>query len=1428
LTIELAFGTFKTYGKGGLFFLYPDVLKQYSNVDNIHILSHGKQAEVALGNATLSRNSLAAYQPVLQSWSSALSKTAEILLYGCHVAKDVIGQQFIQQLSTMIQVNIAASHDITGAKVLGGNWELAFHCGQIRYPQIFSQSTLDNYAGILATETISFDPEELSSAKTDVSVYSYTKATKSYSDLTIKLTDSDTDKDFTSLELMSDKKDGLWDASYLYGYPSGIIIRDDSSYQTGIWFAFATVKGNEFDLVSIDIGEAKGSLDTVEILGYRDGKQVTSEDPIPLKTVGTTEFQTISLSTAFDNVDEVRIRHISSGTFNYKDFPGQFGMVYGNFVFQPALTPTITSATYDAGDNYLIVTGTNMVAMAGADNDIDAAKLTLTGQSGVTYTLTSSNVEITSATEFAIKLNTTDQINIAGLLNKNGTSAVDATSFNIAAADNWNPANAGGADLTGNTITVSNIQTPTITSATYNAGTGTLVVTGTNFVNASGAANDITANKFTFTGEGGATYTLTNSANVEITSGTAFTLTLSTADKAAINQIVNKNGISSTGGTAYNLAAADDWNTVIGNADTSDTTGNGITVSNVAAPAITSATYNASIGALIVTGTGFLKLSGATNDIVANKFTFTGEGGATYTLTDSANVEITSATAFTLTLSATDKAGINQITNKNGTSSTGGTTYNLAAAEDWATGADAAVVVADLTGNGMTVANVAVPTITSTTYDASTGSLAVVGTGFLSLSGVTNDIIANKFTFTGEGGATYTLTDSANVEITSATAFTLTLSTADKAAINQIINKNGTSSTSGTTYNLAATEDWAAGADAAVNIADLAGNGITVTIPPASPGGGGNPAPTTKTIDGVTVRATTQSDGTVITTVLPVSTNRHDDPISLFSQYADIPVTNNSTGDTLLTVSLPTGVGLNIAGKSQSLSLQAASNDITQRIAQKTGSNSSLTQEIINHAQNFLATLAADERVTVQAITPSISNNQLLDVPIIITGSNSNSDDQQMLIVDAGNLPSGTTIQLDNVAFASIIGAARVVGGNGENFVVGDNQNQYIVLGTDDDTLFGGGGNDTIGSLAGNDQTSGDAGDDIVFGGTGNDLLSGGTGNDQLNGGFGFDSVSQEGQLSDYQVATQGSVITLTQSSGEVDTFTDVELIRFTTGSSLSVAYSAIEAVAHHLVKTWLGRDLTVAEGEAVQSWAGATPEDILTAFHNLPEAATLQDKTSGELLAGLATDPTIIQLDANREIIAGDSNDAGYLPLGLALNVDGGMGHDVLHMLGNRDDVHLEFVNDRLELTRLNDGAMLSLNNAEMIAFDSGETVVIAHNQAEDILARLIHSFFDRDATSEEWQLGREALDAQVSHRSILNWFQQHAGLANLPNTDYVQTIYTQTLGRAATDDELDQQLSRLDNNQVYREWLAVEIAQSTEAAIHLVGSVMLQEGWV
>jgi hypothetical protein len=131
-------------------------------------------------------------------------------------------------------------------------------------------------------------------------------------------------------------------------------------------------------------------------------------------------------------------------------------------------------------------------------------------------------------------------------------------------------------------------------------------------------------------------------------------------------------------------------------------------------------------------------------------------------------------------------------------------------------------------GNACSIPVPSNPTITSATYDASTGTLVVTGTNFVANTGATNDVDASLLTFTGEGGATYTLT-SADVEIDSATQFTITLNATDKAALLAILNKNGTSSDDSTTYNIAAAEDWMPGAPAADTIADLTGNGVTVS-----------------------------------------------------------------------------------------------------------------------------------------------------------------------------------------------------------------------------------------------------------------------------------------------------------------------------------------------------------------------------------------------------------------------------------------------------------------------------------------------------------------------------------------------------------------------------------------------------------------------
>ena len=495
--------------------------------------------------------------------------------------------------------------------------------------------------------------------------------------------------------------------------------------------------------------------------------------------------------------------------------------------------PTVTSATYDASSNVLTVTGTNLVSNNGAANDVTAALLTLAGEGG-SYSLTSSDVEVTDATSFALTLNAADQLVVRGLLNKNGTASSGTITYNLAATENWMAGSATAtvvADLTGNGITVSNVPMPTITSATYDSDTGVLAVTGTNLFKKVGANNDIDISTLTLAGgTANATYTITSSGDVEITSATSFNVTLSGADKTAVDALLDQIGTVSSGGSTYNLAAANNWLAGADAAATITDASNAVTVS--IAPKITSATYDASSGTLVVAGSNMQAKAGASNDIQVAKLTLIGEGGATYTLT-TADVELDSGSQFTVVLNANDQAALNQIINKNGAASTGATTYNLAAADDW----NAQVTIgdtSDLTGNVITASNVAAPSITSATYDAATGALVVTGANFLKLNGAANDIDVAKLAITGEGGETRTLTSS-SVEITSGTAFTVTLNAADLAAVNQILNQSGTAATGGATYNLAAAEDWAAGAAAAVGVADLTGNGITVSTPPPRP-----------------------------------------------------------------------------------------------------------------------------------------------------------------------------------------------------------------------------------------------------------------------------------------------------------------------------------------------------------------------------------------------------------------------------------------------------------------------------------------------------------------------------------------------------------------------------------------------------------------
>ena len=141
-------------------------------------------------------------------------------------------------------------------------------------------------------------------------------------------------------------------------------------------------------------------------------------------------------------------------------------------------------------------------------------------------------VTASSTTSVSITLNAADKLAVNGLLNNNGASSVDGAAFNIAAAANWDSNLSNGVDLSGNAITVSSVQLPTITSASYNASTHVLTVTGSNLVGIVGAGNDISVAKLTLKGEGGVSRSLSTSGNVEVGSATSFSVMLSGADIA--------------------------------------------------------------------------------------------------------------------------------------------------------------------------------------------------------------------------------------------------------------------------------------------------------------------------------------------------------------------------------------------------------------------------------------------------------------------------------------------------------------------------------------------------------------------------------------------------------------------------------------------------------------------------------------------------------------------------------------------------------------------------------------------------------------------------------------------------------------------------------------------------------------------------------
>src|SRR4028119_1299587 len=184
-----------------------EVLANRTNIDSIHLVSHGEPGSLQLGKTRLSVANLEAYSQRLQQWRRALTIDADILIYGCNVAAAsyacqkvrqginslfegesrlkptknnfikqssqekfcyetgvetnagldepaLDGVHFLHRIASLTGANIAASKHLTGSAKLGGNWELEEKIGNIKSPLAFESNAMQNYASVLGIYTV--------------------------------------------------------------------------------------------------------------------------------------------------------------------------------------------------------------------------------------------------------------------------------------------------------------------------------------------------------------------------------------------------------------------------------------------------------------------------------------------------------------------------------------------------------------------------------------------------------------------------------------------------------------------------------------------------------------------------------------------------------------------------------------------------------------------------------------------------------------------------------------------------------------------------------------------------------------------------------------------------------------------------------------------------------------------------------------------------------------------------------------------------------------------------------------------------------------------------------------------------------------------------------------------------------------------------
>lgn len=107
------------------------ILHEHKNITSVHILSHGGEGYLAIGNTILKAETLGYYKQQIIGWRQSLKPGADLMIYGCDTAAGSQGANLIDQLAKLTGADVAGSTDLTGSNAKGGDWDLEYRVGGI-------------------------------------------------------------------------------------------------------------------------------------------------------------------------------------------------------------------------------------------------------------------------------------------------------------------------------------------------------------------------------------------------------------------------------------------------------------------------------------------------------------------------------------------------------------------------------------------------------------------------------------------------------------------------------------------------------------------------------------------------------------------------------------------------------------------------------------------------------------------------------------------------------------------------------------------------------------------------------------------------------------------------------------------------------------------------------------------------------------------------------------------------------------------------------------------------------------------------------------------------------------------------------------------------------------------------------------------------